>query len=92
LGTRIQTAIEEEHHRTVEMILKITGQDRLLENGKVVRSTVEFRNPAVMPLSLLQVALMDKWTHLSDEEQTGAWREAMLQSIAGIAAAMQSTG
>jgi phosphoenolpyruvate carboxylase len=45
-----------------------------------------------MPLSLLQVALMDKWTHLSDEEQTGAWREAMLQSIAGIAAAMQSTG
>ena len=88
----MENTIEEEHRRTVEMILKITGCQELLENAKVVRNTVEFRNPAVMPLSLLQVALMDRWTTLSVEEQAGAWREAMLQSIAGIAAAMQSTG
>ena len=92
LGERMENTIEEEHRRTVEMILKITGCQELLENAKVVRNTVEFRNPAVMPLSLLQVALMDRWTTLSVEEQAGAWREAMLQSIAGIAAAMQSTG
>ncbi|MDR3691345.1 MAG: phosphoenolpyruvate carboxylase [Fimbriimonas sp.] len=92
LGARIQAAIEGEHGRTVDMILKITGQERLLENARVVRNTVEFRNPAVMPLSLLQVALMDRWAQLTDEEKAGAWREAMLQSIAGIAAAMQSTG
>ncbi len=92
LGVRIQSTIEDEHRRTVDMILKITGQSQLLENARVVRSTVEFRNPAVMPLSLLQVALMDRWTNLTEEEQGGAWREAMLQSIAGIAAAMQSTG
>ena len=92
LGRRMERMIEEEHARTSEMILKITGQKRLLENARVVRSTVEFRNPAVMPLSILQVALMDRWEALSEEEQTGPWREAMLQSIAGIAAAMQSTG
>ncbi len=92
LATRMQKTIEDEHNRTVEMILKITQQSKLLENAKVVRNTVEFRNPAVMPLSLLQVALMDRWMGLSEEEQAGAWREAMLQSIAGIAAAMQSTG
>jgi phosphoenolpyruvate carboxylase len=92
LGVRMQTTIEQEHERTEQMILKITGQERLLESGRVVRSTVEFRNPAMMPLSVMQVSLMDAWEALSEEDQAGEWREAMLQSIAGIAAAMQSTG
>lgn len=92
LGDRMERTIEDEHARTEQMILRITGQERLLESARVVRSTVEFRNPAVMPLSVVQVALMDAWEGLSEEEQAGAWREAMLQSIAGIAAAMQSTG
>jgi len=92
LGARLEQTIEDEHARTVDMIKRITGQERLLENGRVVRQTVEFRNPAVMPLSVMQVALMDAWGTLTEEEQGGEWREAMLQSIAGIAAAMQSTG
>lgn len=92
LGARMEELIEAEHARTVRMILAITGQERLLENARVVRGTVEFRNPAVMPLSVMQVSLMDAWEGLSEEEQSGEWREAMLQSIAGIAAAMQSTG
>jgi phosphoenolpyruvate carboxylase len=58
----------------------------------VVRKTIELRNPAVAPLSALQVALMNRWEKLTPEEQTGPWREAMLQTIAGIAAALQSTG
>lgn len=92
LGERMQKLIEDEHARTERMIMRITGQERLLEAARVVRGTVEFRNPEVMPLSVMQVALMDAWETLSEEEQAGEWREAMLQSIAGIAAAMQSTG
>ncbi len=92
LGRRIQGKIEEEHQRTCDAILAITGEREILENSKVVRSTVFFRNPAVMPLSILQVALMNKWPSLSDEERASEWREAMLQTIAGIAAGMQSTG
>ncbi len=92
LGERIETTINDEHARTVRMILKVTGQSRLMEKARVVHNTVEFRNPAVMPLSTLQVALMDRWPTLTEEDQAGVWREAMLQTIAGIAAAMQSTG
>lgn len=92
LGERIEGVITEEHARTVRMILKITGQSRLMEKARVVHSTVEFRNPAVLPLSALQVALMDRWPSLTEDDQAGVWREAMLQTIAGIAAAMQSTG
>lgn len=92
LGERIQGLIEEEFERTRDAVLRITGQSELLANAQVVRKTVEFRNPAVMPLNRIQVALMDAWPGLSEEEQAGPWREAMLQSIAGLAAAMQSTG
>jgi phosphoenolpyruvate carboxylase len=92
LGERIESTITEEYDRTVQMILRVTGQSRLMEKARVVHNTVEFRNPAVTPLSTLQVALMDRWPKLTEEEQAGVWREAMLQTIAGIAAAMQSTG
>jgi phosphoenolpyruvate carboxylase len=46
----------------------------------------------VLPLNRMQVALMDRWEGASDEEQQGVLREAVLQTIAGLAAAMQSTG
>lgn len=92
LGARIQELIEDEYRRTRDSILAITGQSDLMARARVVRNTVEFRNPMVEPLSRLQVLLMDRWESLSEEERAGVWREAMLQTIAGIAAAMQSTG
>jgi phosphoenolpyruvate carboxylase len=92
LGERISGKIESEHARSVDMLLKVTKQQSLLEHAQVVRNTINFRNPAVMPLSVMQVILMNAWAELSEDEQAGIWREAMLQSIAGIAAAMQSTG
>lgn len=91
-GPRIQRLIEEEFERTRNALLKVTGADELMESAKVVKSTVGLRNPVLMPLNILQVALMDRWADLSDEERSGEWREAMLQTIAGIAAGMQSTG
>jgi phosphoenolpyruvate carboxylase len=92
LGERIEKLIEDEYVRTRDAILAISGQTELMARARVVRNTVEFRNPMVEPLSRLQVGLMDKWETLDEDERAGTWREAMLQSIAGIAAAMQSTG
>jgi phosphoenolpyruvate carboxylase len=92
LGKRLHLLIQEEYERSVSAILQITGEPELMAHAKVVRQTIEFRNPAVAPLSALQVALMDRWEQLTPEEQSGHWREAMLQTIAGIAAALQSTG
>lgn len=92
LGDRLQKAIEADYEQTTREILAISGQDKLMENAKTVRATVEFRNPMVVPLNRMQIALMDKWGTLSEEEQGGIWREAILQTIAGLAAAMQSTG
>jgi phosphoenolpyruvate carboxylase len=74
------------------MVLLVTEQRRLMEHARMVRNTIEFRNPEVMPLSVMQLRLMDRWASLSETEQAGPYREAMLQTIAGLAAAMQSTG
>jgi phosphoenolpyruvate carboxylase len=52
-----------------------------MEQARVIAKTIQFRNPAVLPLNHLQIALR------GDE-----YREASLQALAGIAAAMQSTG
>jgi phosphoenolpyruvate carboxylase len=88
----IWATIEDEFERTRSSILQILGTSELLENSRVIRQTVAFRNPLTLPVNKLQIHLMDQWESLSDSEKQGAWREAMLQSIAGIAAAMQSTG
>lgn len=97
LGAKFHALITEELVRTIEWVLKVTEQSKLLGHANVVRSTVELRNPAVIPISLLQVALMDA----EDRDNGGIdaplpeksrWREAILLSITGIAAAMQSTG
>ncbi|MBW3622493.1 MAG: phosphoenolpyruvate carboxylase, partial [Armatimonadetes bacterium] len=92
LGERIHGRIVEEYRLAHEWILKVTQNDELLPNAHVIRHTVEMRNPAVEPLSKIQVALLEIWDRMEEEEQTPAWRDAILLSITGIAAAMQSTG
>jgi phosphoenolpyruvate carboxylase len=94
LGERIHQRLEQEHALSRDWILRITDQDDLLGHAPVVRRTVELRNPALTPLSKLQVALLDKLESGSEGESTadGPWHDAMLLSITGIAAAMQSTG
>ncbi len=95
LGEKFHTQISEEHARTRKWVLTVTQQEELLGHATAVRSTIALRNPAVLPISMLQVALMDtfeKQTEDGTKEADPALREALLLSITGIAAAMQSTG
>ncbi len=91
-GMRVFDLIKAELDKTLSNLLEISGSTELLQGAKTVRQTVDFRNPIIMPLNRLQVELMKKWSTLSEEDQGGTWRDAMLQTIAGIAAGMQSTG
>ena len=98
---RLGGASEPESLRAASVTDPIEGTFRVVDetpaptqNAPVIRQTVELRNPALMPLSKLQVALLELWDGLpeKDEAPTAPWREALSLSIAGIAAAMQSTG
>lgn len=96
IGPKFHDLLSGEHARTVRAVETVTGS-ALLAHAPVVRATVDLRNPAVLPLSVLQVALMnahDKYVAESGDEagEKSPWREAILLSITGVAAAMQSTG
>lgn len=90
LGHRVLAMIEQELTLTTDWVLKIAGGKELVEYAPVMRKTVALRNPPLLPLNRLQVALMQEAQQAGTEG--GQSHEAILLSIAGIAAAMQSTG
>ena len=98
VGARIHALIQDEHRRTREWVLRITEQKELLDHAPVIRNTVELRNPILAPLSKLQVALLERVEqeaeagHSPEVERGNPWRDAVLLSIIGVAAGMQSTG
>jgi phosphoenolpyruvate carboxylase len=83
-GRRIHEQIEREFRLTVRRVLEVLRQDELMEQARVIAKTIRLRNPAVLPLNQLQIAL--------GATEDDKYREASLQTLAGIAAAMQSTG
>ncbi len=96
-GQRIHDIICAELELTRSWILRLTGEADLLGPTSVVKRTIALRNPATLPLNKLQVYLLDTWDRLypeggPDVGREDPWRDALLLSIIGIAAAMQSTG
>lgn len=93
LGRRMHDTIATEHERTRRAVLNILQQDNLLDHTTVLRSTIELRYRLLRPLCAIQIMLMDTWDELADDDPTRQqWHDAILLSLSGVAAAMQSTG
>ena len=90
-GSSLYERITAEFERTRDVILRITGQDELLDNNPVIKQSIAERNGATDLLNLLQIELLDRLAR-ADEAGQSELRPAILASINGIAAAMQSTG
>lgn len=90
---RIYGLIEEEFKLTSSLILKITGQQEILDNVPVIQESIRLRNPYVDPLSYLQVQLLSELRSLRDQNKDDAelLREVLL-TINGIAAGLRNTG
>jgi phosphoenolpyruvate carboxylase len=89
----IAGSILEEHERTVELILTVKGNDRLLAERPMLRRAVELRNPYVDALSFIQVR------HLADlrkgdlgPDEAARIGRNVLVTVNGIAAGLQTTG
>ena len=66
----IISVISEEYNLTKELILQITGKNKLLESDRDLRSSVNLRNKTIIPLGFLQVSLLRRlravsYTHLT---------------------------
>jgi len=85
--------LEAEFERTVTMLKRVRGADRLLDDNVVLQSAIVLRNPYVDALSLLQIALLRRKRALSehDAERTRV-ADALATTLSGIAQGLRNTG
>jgi len=83
--------IQAEFEIARDAINRITKQSELLDTNRVIRKSIQLRNPYTDVLNLSQVELMRRWDIATDSEKEQL-RHVLFLSINGIAAAMQSTG
>ncbi|PSL03173.1 phosphoenolpyruvate carboxylase type 1 [Haloactinopolyspora alba] len=97
LGDRpeLTARILDEHDRTTQWVLDVTGHSRLLEDRRVLGRAVALRNPYVDALSYLQMRALHtlRKTDLEAGSDAEAATRRLLQiSVNGVAAGLQNTG
>lgn len=90
IGERIFQTIVEEYNRTKDILLKITGDEELLDHQPTIKESVRLRNPYVDPMNFLQVELI-KELRQSEDKNDELLTEVLL-TISGIAAGLRNTG
>lgn len=82
--------IEVEHARTLEEVLAVTGQERLLDRHPVLQRTLAIRDVYIDPISYLQAGLLHR-ARASGETDPSLAR-ALLLTVNGLAAGLRNTG
>ena len=85
--------IDSEGRATIAAILRITGQNAILDNAPALQSTITMRNPYVDPLNFVQAGLLRRLRHMDETSPDYATLlNIVLHTINGIAAGVQTTG
>lgn len=83
--------ILEEYERTVAFVKKVTGQTELVGPWPALRRAAERRNPNIDVLSHVQIELLARLRSSTGEERQRV-RDALLLTVNGIAAGLQTVG
>jgi phosphoenolpyruvate carboxylase len=75
---------------TIRALTGLTGHGRLVEHNRVLRRSIDVRNPYVDPINVIQIELLRR---LREETNPPAdlW-QAFMVTVNGIAAGMRNTG
>lgn len=90
LGHQLRLQLEQ----SVETLLFIKGEAKLLGSNTVLDQSMQVRNPYLLPLHLLQAELMKRRRDYlaNDHQENTPVDQALMVSIAGIAAGLRNTG
>lgn len=89
---RVLPRLLDEHRRTVDGLLRVTGTPELLADDPELRGVLRLRDPYLDPLHALQVALLERLRDDPGAAADGPLRAAGLAATNGIAAGLRNTG
>jgi phosphoenolpyruvate carboxylase len=81
-----------EYDLTRQLVLMVTGHDRLLAGHAVLARAVALRDPYVDALSHLQLRALAAVRSSSDPDERAALERFLLLTVNGVAAGLQNTG
>jgi phosphoenolpyruvate carboxylase len=83
-------AVRVEYERTQGWVLRLRGEQRLLDSDPAIQRAMKLRNPYVDPMHLMQIDLLRRWRESGRQDLD--LQEALIASIGGIAQGLQATG
>ncbi len=98
---RVFEQIANEYYLTRDLVLTITGHQRLLDGDAVLQRSIQLRNGTIVPLGFLQVSLLKRLRQaripgtsgvIHSRYSKGELLRGALLTINGIAAGMRNTG
>jgi phosphoenolpyruvate carboxylase len=88
----IYQVIAEEYQRTLTQVLNVAGLHAVMEETPELQLSLARRNSYLDPLNHIQITLLERYRHETDEEARKEWLDPLLRSINAIAAGMRNTG
>jgi len=82
-------AVRAQHARSIQEVLWVTGEKRLLDNHPALQRTFAVRDTYLEPISHLQIALLARQRGGNDDPMLA---RAILLTVNGVAAGLRNTG
>jgi phosphoenolpyruvate carboxylase len=90
-GKRIWEIIASEYQRSVDWVLQVAQQERLVAENPTLAASLARREAYLGPLNFLQVRLI-RQVRATADPTASPWMKPLLRSINAIAAGMRNTG